>query len=334
MNNHINKNKISLIFPLLVFIIASLFLCGCGQEKVNDAVTKGYSVTDDFGNKLHFSEKPKRILGTTANIEEILLELVPPERMAAISEQNIDKEISLMPDEAAKVKKVIPNLAPLETIIAQHPDLVFMQIKNNQAAADTLTEMGIRVFRMKTPVTLPMIRDRIHIMSIAVGEIERGNQMLQKLDEKVAEVKKRTGNLPRDKKKIVIGFSSLGASGSATGLFHNICEESGVVNGGAVSGISYAERISDERIVKVNPDIFIIVDEGTANDYGRQTVRKIMDDAALRNVKAVQNQHFIIFKYRYKYSNSQHFGDAVTLIAKGAYPELFEGAKNTSVKVQ
>ena len=209
MNNHI-KNKSSLIFLLLVSIIASLFVCGCKQEEEKNAATKGYSVTDDFGNKLHFMEKPKRILGTTANIEEILLELVPPERMAAISEQNIDKEISLMPDEASKVKKVIPNLAPLETIIAQHPDLVFMQIKNNQAAADTLTEMGVRVFRMKTPVTLPMIRDRIHIMSIAVGEIERGNQMLQKLDEKVAEVKKRTGNLPRDKKKSYRIFQSGG----------------------------------------------------------------------------------------------------------------------------
>ena len=66
----------------------------------------------------------------------------------------------------------------------------------------------------------------------------------------------------------------------------------------------------------------------------KKTVKKIMEDAALRNVKAVQNQHFIIFKYRYKYSNSQHFGDAVTLIARGAYPELFEDAKDTSVKVQ
>ncbi len=328
------KNKSSLIFLLLVSIIASLFFCGCKQEEEKIVVTKGYSVTDDFGNKLHFTKKPKRILGTTANIEEILLELIPPERMAAVSEQNIDKDFSLMPDEAAKVNKVIPNLAPLETIIAQHPDMVFMQIKNNQAAADTLTEMGSCVFRMKTPVTLHMIRNRIHIMIIAVGEVERGNQMLQKLDEKVAGVKKRTGNFPRDKKKIVIGFSSLGASGSATGLFHNICEESGVINGGAVSGISYAERISDERIVKVNPDIFIVADEGAANDYGKKTVKKIMEDAALRNVKAVQNQHFIIFKYRYKYSNSQHFGDAVTLIARGAYPELFEDAKDTSVKVQ
>ena len=327
------KNKNYYYCLLLIFIIASLFFCGCKQEEEKNAATKGYSVTDDFGNKLHFTEKPKRILGTTANIEDILLELVPPDRMAAVSEQNINREISLMPDEAAKVKKVIPNLAPLETIIAQHPDLVFMQIKNNQAA-DTLTEMGIRVFRMKTPVTLPMIRDRIHIMSIAVGEIERGNLMLQKLDEKVSAVKKRTGNLPRDKRKIVIGFSSLGASGSATGLFHNICEESGVLNGGAVSGISYAERISDERIVKVNPDIFIVADEGAANDYGKKTVKKIMEDAALRNVKAVQNQHFIILKYRYKYSNSQHFGDAVTLIAKGAYPELFEDEKGTSVKVK
>lgn len=333
MNSYI-KNKSSLIFPLLVSIIASLLLCGCGQEKEKNVETNGYYVTDDYGYKLHFAEKPQHIVGTTANIEEVLLELVSPERIAAISEQNLDKEYSLMPTEAARVKKVIPNLPPLETIIAQHPDLVFMQIRSNQAAADTLTEMGIRVFRMKTPVTLPMIRDRIRKMSVAVGETERGNLMLQKLDEKIAAVQKRTAAIPEEKKKVVILYSSLGATGSATGLFHHLCEESGVVNGGASTGIAHAERISDERIVKVNPDIFIVADEGAANEYGRATARKIMEDMALKNVKAVRDQRFIYLKAKYRASNSQHFGDAVTLIAKGAYPELFEDAKDTSVKVR
>ena len=140
MNNYI-KNKSSLIFLFLVFIIVTLFFCGCRQEKTKDAATNGYNVKDDFGYTLHFTEKPKRIIGTTGNIEEILVELVTPEHIAAISESNRNKEYSLIAEEAAKVKNTIPDRASIETIVAQHPDLVFMQIKTNQAMADTAKEL-------------------------------------------------------------------------------------------------------------------------------------------------------------------------------------------------
>ena len=245
--------------------------------------------------------------------------------MAVISEPSLRKDYSLIAEQAANVKNTIPDRASMETIIAQHPDLVFMQIKSNQAMADTLSEMGIKVFRMKTPVTLEIIRTRIHNMSVAVGEMVRGEAIFRELDRKIADVKKRTDNIPREKRKTVIGFSSLGASGSETGLFHQICEENGVINGGAATGIVYAAKISDEQILKVNPDILIIADEGPENEYGKATARKILTDEALKDVKAVVNRRFIYLKTKYKYANSQYFGDAVTIIAREAYPELFKG---------
>ena len=322
MNNYI-KNKSSLIFLFLVFIIVTLFFCGCRQEKTKDAATNGYNVKDDFGYTLHFTEKPKRIIGTTGNIEEILVELVTPEHIAAISESNRNKEYSLIAEEAGKVKNTIPDRASIETIVAQHPDLVFMQIKTNQAMADTLSKMGIKVYRMETPVTLEMVRNRIRNMSITAGEQERGNAMIRELDRKIEAVKKRVAKIPQEKRKRVIGFSSLGASGSSTGVFHQLCVESGVINGGAVAGIEYAAKISDEQIIKVNPDIFIVTDEGPENEYGKATARSILKDEALKDVKAVKDKKFIFLKARYRIANSQHFGDAVTAIAKGAYPELF-----------
>lgn len=121
--------------------------------------------------------------------------------MAAISESSLNQDYSLIADKASKVKNRIPDRASMETIIVQHPDLVFMQIKNNQAMADTLTEMGIRVFRMETPVTLDMVRNRIRKMSVAVDEPERGDAMLRELDEKIAAVKKHTDTIPKEKRK-------------------------------------------------------------------------------------------------------------------------------------
>ena len=312
------------IVLLPVFCLLILFICGCGAEKDTASPAKGYSVKDEFGYALHFTKKPQKIIGTTASIEEVLVDLVPPQRMAAISKLSADKELSLIAAEkAAQIKTVIPDRASIETIVALHPDLVFMQVRGNQAMADTLTEMGIKVYRMQTPVTLPMIRDRIRNMSLAVGEPELGDEVLRALDAKVAEVKKRTDKIPRDKRMKVLGFSSLGPTGSATGLFHQICEESGVINAGALAGAEYATKISDEQIIKVDPDIFIVTDDGPDNDHGKAIVRRILADEAIRGVKAVKNRRFIYLKYRYKYANSQYFGDAVTEIAKGAYPELF-----------
>ena len=317
------KTRYTVKLLLTLFCIFLCLFAGCGSDKKEGLTSKGYTVTDDFGYTLRFSEKPKKILGTTTNIEEVLIELIGPQRMAAISESSLNQGYSLIADKASKVKNRIPDRASMETIIAQHPDLVFMQIKNNQAMADTLTEMGIRVFRMETPVTLDMVRNRIHKMSVAVGEPEQGEAMLRELDAKIAAVKKHTDTIPKEKRKKVIGFSSLGAFGSASGLFHHICEESGVINGGAAAGIVYAAKISDEQIIKVDPDIFIVTDEGPENEFGKATIRKILADEALKDVKAVKEKRFIILKARYRIANSQHFGDAVTAVAKGAYPEFF-----------
>lgn len=318
------NNKKLVLTVLTAVLLFTAILGGCSQKKTETQTNKGYSVTDEFGHTLHFTEKPRFVLGNTTNIEEILIDLVTPERMSAISESNLNKDFSLIADKAAKVKTKIPDRASIETVVALHPDLFFMQIKTDQAMADTLTEMGIRVYRMKTPVTLETIRKRIQEMSIAVGEPERGAAMVQELDQKIVNVKKRTGNLPKEKRKKVIAFSSLGASGSRTGVFHEICEESGVINGGAMAGIEYAAKISDEQIIKVDPDIFVVTDEGPENGHGEATVKKILADEALKNVKASKDRRFIYLKARYRIANSQHFGDAVTAIAKGAYPELFE----------
>ena len=319
------KNNICKKILLSALCLLLFFLCGCGAEKNTASPVKGYSVKDEFGYTLHFTEKPQKIVGTTASIEEVLVDLVPPQKIVAISKLSSDKEVSLIPEQAAKIKTKIPDRASIETIVALHPDLVFMQIKGNQAMSDTLTEMGIKVYRMQTPVTLPMIRDRIRNMSLAVGEPERGDEVLRALDAKVAEVKKRTEKIPKDKRMKVLGFSSLGPTGSSTGLFHQICEESGVINAGALAGAEYATKISDEQIIKVDPDIFIVTDDGPENDHGKVIVRNILADEAIKGVKAVKNRRFIYLKYRYKYANSQYFGDAVTAIAKDAYPELFEG---------
>ena len=183
--------------------------------------------------------------------------------------------------------------------------------------------MGFKVFCMEVPTNLDMVRKRLRQMSEAVGEPERGQALLAELDEKVAYVKSRTADIPPEKRRVLLGFSSMGAFGHPDGLFHDICRQSGVINGAARIHMAYGSHLSDEQILQIDPDIFMFVDGGAANDYGGQIRDRVLGDPALQTAKAVRNQRFFFLKDRYRASNTQHMGDAILQIARNVYPEAF-----------
>ena len=317
-----DKRK-TLQWSYLVFLLGILFLLpGCGEKPTAEA-PGGYDVVDDRGRTIHFDKKPERVYGNTLSLEEILLDLLPPERIAGVSPPTLDGEYSLAADKAAKVRGRVPAYPGPEPIAALQPDLIFAQLRARPETIATLEEMGFKVFCMEVPTNLDMVRKRLRQMSEAVGERERGEALLAELDEKVAYVKSRTADIPPGKRRVLLGFSTMGAFGHPDGLFHDICRQSGVINGASRIHMAYGSHLSDEQILQIDPDIMMFVDDGAANDYGGQIRDRVLGDPALQTAKAVKNRRFFFLKDRYRASNTQHMGDAILQIARNVYPEAF-----------
>ena len=308
-------------YLLLLFGIL-FFLSGCGEKPAAEA-PGGYDVVDDRGRTIHFDAKPQHVYGNTLSLEEVLLDRLPPHRSAAVSPPALDPEYSLAADKAARVAGRVPAYPGPEPIAALQPDLIFAQLRARPETIATLEEMGFKVFCMEVPTNLDMVRKRLRQMSEAVGEPERGQALLAELDEKVAYVKSRTAGIPPEKRRVLLGFSSMGAFGHPDGLFHDICRQSGVINGAARIHMAYGSHLSDEQILQIDPDIMMFVDDGAANDYGGQIRDRVLGDPALQTAKAVKNRRFFFLKDRYRASNTQHMGDAILEIARNVYPESF-----------
>ena len=308
-------------YLLLLFGIL-FFLSGCGEKPAAEA-PGGYDVVDDRGRTIHFDAKPQHVYGNTLSLEEVLLDILPPERIAAVSPPTLDPEYSLAADKAARVVGRVPAYPGPEPIAALQPDLIFAQLRARPETIATLEEMGFKVFCMEVPTNLDMVRKRLRQMSEAVGEPERGQALLAELDEKVAYVKSRTADIPPEKRRVLLGFSSMGAFGHPDGLFHDICRQSGVINGAARIHMAYGSHLSDEQILQIDPDIMMFVDDGAANDYGGQIRDRVLGDPALQTAKAVKNRRFFFLKDRYRASNTQHMGDAILQIARNVYPDAF-----------
>ena len=97
---------ITLLLVLLITVGS-----GCKPEKTDSSShnkagsSSSYSVTDDTGLTLQFSEKPKRIVSYSISTDEILLALVEPQRIIALSRMVDDPGVSSIVKEA----KQIPN---------------------------------------------------------------------------------------------------------------------------------------------------------------------------------------------------------------------------------
>ena len=178
----------------ILVIIMILGITGCSFDKTVSVTEKTevktqYQVVDDKGNILYFTDTPKRIYATTLSLEEILTDLVPLERIAAISEPAADPKISLIADKAAQIPLKLPQKVSVEQILALKPDLVIVQENSNTAFIQALKDVGLKVYITKVPTTLDMVRQRIINLSVAVNEKQQGNRIIDELDHKTKLVK-------------------------------------------------------------------------------------------------------------------------------------------------
>ncbi|WP_307972681.1 ABC transporter substrate-binding protein [uncultured Dialister sp.] len=80
-----------------------------------------------------------------------------------------------------------------------------------------------------------------------------------------------------------------------------------------------------EILPEINPDVILMpLWKVKSGDDETAFARKIMENPAYRDVKAVKNGKLVPLPEKYKYVMSQHVTDAVEASARVVYPELFD----------
>lgn len=342
--NLTNKKRFIILFLIVLFLLT--LLCGCKQdapaeEKTHSAVKsssdvkpaggnpeQSYSAKDDTGRTLVFKTKPRRIVSVTYGTDEILKTLAGPERIAAYSRHAGDPEISFLSKEDVKrVGKKVENNS--EAIFALHPDLVVISTSTGADELRTLESMGLTVYVAMSPKTYQEMRQKVRNLGVAAGEPQKTEDLLKRMDERMALLEKRLQTIPDDRRRKAVAFSMTGPMGRKGELFDSMMKLAHVINGAAtVHPLGMKGQISKEQVVQVNPDMFLL----PTWNYDKHSdpakfARELMEDPAYRNVKAVKNKKMVYVSDRYRYVASHHIVDAVENIAYAVYPELFPEGK-------
>lgn len=277
--------------------------------------TAGYPVTvkDGLGNDFTLDKKPAHIASLTLGTDEVLLDLVGPERLAGVTYLVDDKTTSNIADrpELKQVKARFQD--DPEQVIAANPDLVVVGSFTKPEVIDQIKKAGLPVFVEGNFISIEAMKQNILTLGKLVGEDAKAQSMADDMDKQLAEIADKLKGASAQKPSVMYLAADNWTAGSATTV-DDIISHAGGVN--AAAALNDWNQISPEKVVELNPDVVILSPYVADADF--------IANPAYQGLSAVKNKRVVSPTDAHLSATSQYIILAVQDVAKALYPELFK----------
>ena len=332
---------------LFSFFLISALLSGCSpspqsqsssktnaaQSKQETNTTGSYSVTDLTGTKVTFPSKPKRILTFAMYTDQIVLGLVTSDHLVGINTLMDDPVLSNVVPIAKRIIKKIGDPGA-EEVLSMKPDVVIVSDWTQAEKIQSMRDLGLKVVSVKSPETIQDAKEAVSQVAAAIGELEKGKQLIGMMDKKLAEIREKTSKIKPEQRKNIVLLSLMTAYGGAGCAYDDACREANVVNGIAAAGLKTGQQLTKEMLIKINPDIMLMPVYNDRGNYDTQAfIDSYLKDPSLRTVKAINDKQLIYPREQFIYNCSQDIVYCVQEIARVAYGEEFNFPDNARLTV-
>jgi iron complex transport system substrate-binding protein len=233
---------------------------------------------------------PRRIVSQSMSTDEFLYSILPPDRIVGVSETAYLRGMSNVYDLSRVHAPIVAT--DVERILRSDPDLVFAPAEARFDVPGLLRAAGVPVYRMPTMFpTLASIEEHIRLVGYLSGEDARAEaeaRRFQAVIERAARRKPAGALAPR-----VMGFGGVYSYGSET-LFHDILRVLGAENVAATHGLVGYDRVTDERIVRWDPEWIVA---GADRGLVPQVRQRLLAHPAIGATTATRRGQVVVFEH-------------------------------------
>jgi iron complex transport system substrate-binding protein len=256
-----------------------------------------------------FDSVPRRIASLNLTADEILVEIVPVDRLvaatAAADDAGTSNVVGRIPPGVARFRR-----AEMERLLALSPDLVVVSEYTDADFLRLLESSGMRVHRMTGLDSLAGIRAAILDLGRAVGSEEAARGLVTRYDARLAELTRRLEGAPRPRVLYWAGGMTAGAHTAIGALI----EGGGAANAGRELGLEGIAPIGAERAFVADPD-FVLVGEGW------KSTEALKAHPLLSQMRAVEQGHIVAMPTELLVTLSHHAADACWYLAGTLHPD-------------
>jgi iron complex transport system substrate-binding protein len=259
-------------------------------------------------------DPPRRVASLVLAADEVLVEILPPDRLVAVTAMADDAEMSnvvgRVPSNTTRFRR-----ADVERLIALRPDLVVVSEFNNADFLHLLGRSGLRTHRFEGLHSIDGIRRAIVALGKAVGETRAAQKLVSRMDERLAALERRLESTSRPR---VLYWSSPFTAGADTAI-GVLIECGGGVNAAREAGMSGLAPIGAERAFAIAPDVVMV------NEPDEKSA-PLSSHPLLSHLRAVRDGRIVAIPTRHLVTLSHHMADACEFVAHALHPDRVPGA--------
>ena len=256
---------------------------------------------------------PIRVASLNLTADEILVELLPPERLVAVTrwadEPNTSNVAGRVPPSAFRFQK-----ADMERLVALTPDLVVVSEYTDADFLKLLEQSGLRYHRMEGLSSLPGFRAAVLKLGEAVGAAEAARRLTARYDAVLGDLARRLEGVPRPR---VLYWADPHTAGASTAL-DALIEAGGGRNVGRELGLQGIAPIGAERAFVADPDVVLI-------GSGWSSAEALKAHPLLSRMRAVREGRVVELPTQLLVTLSHHAADACWRLAWALHRDRIPG---------
>ena len=210
------------------------------------------------------SGHPLRVASLNLCTDQLVLALLPPERIASVTRLAGDADQSVM---APAARSVAANRGSAEEIVRQRPDLVVAGSFTTPATRALLKRLGYPLLEVDSPDDWAGIRRITRQVAAAVGEPARGETLIAGMDADLARLAARRLAPVR-----VAAWDGAGFSARRGSLYDAILRAAGAINVATLPPVISARAPDAEMLLASGPALLVVGSRAVERPGLRQAV--------------------------------------------------------------
>jgi iron complex transport system substrate-binding protein len=278
-----------------------------GTQVMGDGFPK--VLIDQTGRRVVLPQKPTRIVSVTLATDEILLALVGPPRLLAVTYLADDERVSNMTQEAAAVPHKVR--ADPEQIISLQPDLVFVASFLRGEFIRLLQAAGLVLFQFQEYDSIAEVQQNIRLIGRVVGEEAKAEALVAAMQARLQALAEQLR--PLETRPRVLYWGSHGYTAGRMTSMDDLITYAGGENLAATYGMVGPAHLSAEQVLAMNPQVIV---SGSLDREAQHGLPAALMHPALQGTEAVQRGRVYTIPSRYLVTISQFIVDGVEAFAR------------------
>ncbi|MFM9943548.1 MAG: ABC transporter substrate-binding protein [Hyphomicrobiaceae bacterium] len=224
---------------------------------------------------------PQRIVSLNLCADQILIDLVPRQRIAALSHLADDPKISAISE---RVSGVPLTRGEAEVVLGFDPDLVIAGTFSTPATIALLERLGRRVEKVPLASDINGVRILVREIAAAVGESPRGETVLADFERRLAVA--AAPGVATGRRPTALVYQVNGLASGTSSLANAVLTAAGFDNLAAKTSLGPGGQIALEQLLIDPPDLLVLT--GPVDEYRTAVAANLRHPAvaALRQQRA------------------------------------------------